>query len=117
MSAHSTLGKWYGISEEDIDNLIYLDPDKFNYREWLVLKYAQDWTFLQGEEPVGNYMQDLKKHYSRKELSYTLKLMKAMLFSNYLFNLLRKKLWRSDIEGICVGDYCSINHSNTRKLS
>ena len=116
MDVHSALGKRHGIAKEDIDNLIALNPKNFDDKEWLALKYVQDWTFLGGEEPSGEYMIDFKKQYNSKERAYILKLMRTMLFANYFNNLLRKGVWKSEIEGITSHDYCNLEPSSDKKI-
>ena len=68
----------------------------------------QDWGFLEGVNPTKENHQDYYLQYSEKERAYILKTMRVMLFSNYLNNFFRNRGWRSDIEEISPGDFCSI---------
>ncbi len=95
------------MSDEDIELLMNLDPQKFEYKEWLALKYAQDWAFLEGEEPMGEYMADFKAHYTKRERAYILKTMRFMRFANNLGNLVLKRAWRHENEGATI-DSCTI---------
>lgn len=91
IKAHSALGKRLGISKEEIDDLISLNFVRFDYREWIVLKYVQDWTFLRGKEPAKENISEYYLQYNKKERAYILKLMRVMLFSNYINNAYKKK--------------------------
>lgn len=102
MNTHTAVGKRHGISAQEINKLIKLEKPGFVYKEWLALKYAQDWVFFNGEEPAGSYMIDYKKNYTAKEQGYILKLLRIMRFFNYLNNLIFNKSWRSDLEGISL---------------
>lgn len=97
---------------------MYLDPTLFDYREWVALKYVQDWAFLDGKEPVGDYIEDYKKSYSDKERAQILKIMRVMQFSNYFFNTIVKKPWIKDFKGTSTG-MCNIKggSSGEKKIS
>ena len=60
----------------------------FDYREWLVLKYAQDWAFLKGPGPDGDYVADYESHYSVEQRDCFYKIMRMMRFTNSLGNTL-----------------------------
>jgi len=47
-----------GMTDAEIEKLIELKKSDFEYKEWLALKYAQDWIFLNGAEPQSAYMAD-----------------------------------------------------------
>lgn len=105
MQFHSAVGGRLGINGSDIDKLIALDPKDFEYREWLALKYAQDWVALGGDEPAGDYMDDYRNRYSDRERKYILKLMRMMRFANYFNNTFRRRAWRNDLEqSVCSLD-------------
>ena len=106
MNTHTAVGKRHGIAATEINKLIQLEKADFEYKEWLALKYAQDWVFLNGEEPAGDYIIDYKKIYTTKEQGYILKLLRIMRFFNYLNNIIFNKSWRSDLEGVSL--QCSI---------
>ena len=44
------------MTDTEIEKLIDLNKSDFEYREWLALKYAQDWAFLNGAEPESAYV-------------------------------------------------------------
>lgn len=98
MKLHSAVGGRLGITGNDIETLIALDPKDFEYREWLALKYAQDWVALDGDEPAGDYMDEYRNQYSERERKYILKLMRMMRFANFFNNTFRSRAWRSDLE-------------------
>ncbi|HOT46230.1 MAG TPA: hypothetical protein PLM53_02035 [Spirochaetota bacterium] len=106
MKLHSAVGGRLGITGDEIEKLIALDPKDFEYREWLALKYAQDWTALGGDEPAGSHMDDFRKMYSPRERAYILKLMRMMRFANYFNNTFRGRAWRRDLgqPGACSLD-------------
>jgi len=93
VGAHSAVGRKHGISEDDTNKLLLLERADFEMREWVLLKYVQDWTFLKGEEPAGEHAGDYKKIYSKRERKYFLKLMRMMNFANYLGNWWFRKPW------------------------
>ncbi len=98
MKLHSAVGGRLGITGDDIEKLITLDPKDFEYREWLALRYVQDWIALGGDEPAGSYMEDFHTMYSMKERTYILKLVRMMRFANYFNNTFRARAWRSGLE-------------------
>ncbi len=106
MKLHSAVGGRLGITGEEIEKLIALDPKNFEYREWLALRYAQDWIALGGDEPAGSYMDEYRKMYSPKERGYILKLIRMMRFANNFNNTFRGRAWRRDLEqsGSCSLD-------------
>ena len=61
-----------------------LDKSGFEYKEWLALQYAKDWSALNGEEPQGDYIEDFKSHYSEEQRGYILKIVRMMRFTNSL---------------------------------
>ena len=62
---HSASGRRLGITEKEINNLFKLDKSDFDFKEWLALKYAQEWTFLDGQEPSGDYVADFKNKFKK----------------------------------------------------
>jgi len=99
MSAHTAAGRRLGITAEDIDKLIYLKKEDFEHKEWLALKYVQDWVFLNGNEPTTAYISDYQAHYTEKERLCVHKLLKMMRFANYFNNTFFRKPWRSELDG------------------
>ncbi len=102
------------MSKADIESLMNLDPHKFEYKEWLALRYAQDWAFLEGREPSGDYMADFRTYYTQKERAYILKTMRLMRYANYLGNLVFRRAWRPENEDVTVAS-CSIGEKGTVK--
>ena len=84
-----------------MEKLLHLDHEHFEYRQWLALKYAQEWTFLGGEDPAGSYMEDFRSQYSHEERRFVLKLMRMMLFANYAGNLYFRRPWKKSIPVSC----------------
>jgi protein-S-isoprenylcysteine O-methyltransferase Ste14 len=78
--------------------LIELKKSDFEYREWLALKYAQDWAFLSGAEPKSDYMADYHSHYSKEQREYIHKIMRMMRFTNSLGNTLSPKTSSAETE-------------------
>jgi protein-S-isoprenylcysteine O-methyltransferase Ste14 len=76
------------LTEGEIEKLIRLNKSDFEYREWLPLKYAQDWALSDGEEPRGDYVGDYQSHYSEEQRGYIHKIMRMMRFTNRLGNTL-----------------------------
>ena len=85
-----------GLRDEEIDRLAALDRKDFEYREWLALKYAQEWILLGGSEPESDYMDDFRAHYPEKERARILKLVRMMRFANLWNNTLQGRPWRTD---------------------
>jgi hypothetical protein len=106
MKIHSAVGGKLGITPEEIEKLITLDRNSFEYGEWLILKYAQDWIILDGQEPAGDYMEEFRRRYSKRERGYFLKLIRMMRFANYWNNTFSGRPWRAGLED---SDYCSIS--------
>ncbi|OPZ39191.1 MAG: hypothetical protein BWY96_00431 [Spirochaetes bacterium ADurb.BinA120] len=102
MNIHSAVGRRLGLSEERIEELLLLEREKFEYREWLALRYAQDRAFLGGAEPEGRHIEEYRRNYSKEERARISKLVTAMLFANYWNNTFRRKAWRKDREGAAL---------------
>ncbi|MBN2159629.1 MAG: hypothetical protein JW807_09550 [Spirochaetes bacterium] len=96
MQVHSAVGRRHGITNEEIEMLIVLDRSRFDQREWLALKYAQDWIACDGAEPAGDYMADFRRAYSGRERAYILKLVRMMRFANYWSNTFSGRPWRPE---------------------
>ena len=75
-----------------------MNKSDFEYREWLALKYAQDWAFLNGAEPESAYVADFQSHYSKEQREHIKKIMRMMRFSNSLGNTLSRKSSNSETE-------------------
>ncbi len=99
MSVHSAAGRRLGLSEAQMEDLLTLDAQKFEYREWLALRYAQDRAFLDGAEPAGDYVGDYRRHYTAAERKRISKLICTMQFANYWNNTFRRRPWNSSREG------------------
>ncbi|MGV7929910.1 MAG: hypothetical protein AB2L13_13590 [Spirochaetota bacterium] len=102
MSVHSAAGRRLGLTDGQIEDLLILDPLKFEYREWLALRYAQDRAFLDGAEPAGEHVREYNRHYTEAERARVDKLIRAMQFANYWNNTFRGKAWREEREGLAV---------------
>ena len=100
-----------GLSEQEIEKLIHLNQSDFDYREWLPLKYAQDWAFLNGSTPQGKYVADYHSHYSEEQRAYFLKIMRMMRFMNSLGNTLSFKSRQQGRSAACIIE----NHDYSRK--
>lgn len=115
MSIHSAVGRHLGLQREEIDSLLLLEPEKFDYREWLALKYAQDWALLDGSEPEGPHIADFYKNYTRNEIQRIQKLLRMIQFANYWNNTFKKRPISPDREGLSPGT-CAINNGSHRTL-
>lgn len=91
---HSSLGKRCGIKKEEIEHLVDMNPSNFEHKEWCALKYIRDRALLGDKEPEGEYLKDYINLYTDRERSYILKIMRTMLYSNYINNLIFKRPWR-----------------------
>jgi protein-S-isoprenylcysteine O-methyltransferase Ste14 len=86
------------MTDAEIEKLISLNKSDFEYREWLALKYAQDWALLNGVEPESAYVADFQSHYSKEQREYIQKIMRMMRFTNSLGNTLSWKGANSETE-------------------
>ena len=92
---------------EETNALLALKKEHFKYREWLALKFAQDFIFM-GKEPANTpYMDDFKSQYTQKQKSYVLKFIRMQEFANYMANTFSKKSWRGNLEGSSA---CSLDN-------
>jgi len=81
-----------GISKEEIANLYTLKQKNFNYTEWLILKYAREWTLVKGENPSGDIVSEYETVVPEELRRYIDKLLRIMIFANYFGNkFLRRK--------------------------
>ena len=69
------------------------------HKEWLALKYAQDWTFLDGDEPAGDYIADYHSSHSDEEKGYILKILHMMRFTNSISNTFTPESLQAKNEG------------------
>lgn len=93
------------MTEPEIQKLIELNKSDFEYEEWLALKYAQDWVFLNEAEPKSDYLADYQSHYPKEQREYIHKIMRMMRFTNSLGNTLSPKSSRSATEAtsaVCI---------------
>ena len=93
------------MTDAEIEKLIELKKSDFEYKEWLALKYAQDWIFLNGAEPQSAYMADYQSHYPKEQREYIHKIMRMMRFTNSLGNTLSGKSSSSENEAssaVCI---------------
>jgi protein-S-isoprenylcysteine O-methyltransferase Ste14 len=86
------------MTDTEIQKLIGLNKSDFDYREWLALKYAQDWALLNGAEPESAYVGDFQSHYPQEQREYIKKIMRMMRFTNSLGNTLSRKSSNSGTE-------------------
>ena len=71
----------------------------------MVLKYAQDWAFLNGAEPERDSVADYHSHYPKEQREYIQKVMRMMRFTNSVGNTLSRKSSSSVTEGssaVCI---------------
>ena len=90
------------MTEAEIEKLIRLNKSDFDYREWLPLKYAQDWALLNGKEPTGDYIGDYHSHYSAEQREYFLKVMRMMRFMNSVGNSFTPKAYKKGTSSACL---------------
>jgi hypothetical protein len=107
MAVHSAVGRKAGLTREEIDGLLDLDPSRFDRREWLALRYAQDRAFLDGGEPAGEHVNEYIRLYTPRERAHIGKLIRIMQFANYWNNRFRRRPWNPDAEGNSP-DACAI---------
>jgi protein-S-isoprenylcysteine O-methyltransferase Ste14 len=86
------------MTDREIEELIELKKSDFEYREWLALKYAQDWALLNGAEPESAYVADFESHYPKEQREYLKKIMRMMRFTNSLGNTFSRKVSKSETE-------------------
>ncbi|MBU2515719.1 hypothetical protein KJ966_30750 [bacterium] len=78
--------------------MIDLKPEDFEVREWLALKYAQDWVFFNEQEQESAHQVEYRQTYSDLEQKCIWKLLKMMQFANQFNNTFFRKQWRPDLE-------------------
>ena len=76
--------------------MIKLNKNDFEYKEWVALTYAREWTFARGENVPNEQKEEFIKYYSKKEQSLITKVLRTMLFINYFGNGFYKRPWRAD---------------------
>ena len=75
-----------GISKEEIANIYTLRQKDFDYTEWLILKYAREWTLVRGRNPSGDIVTEYEKVIPVELQRYVDKLLRMMIFANYFGN-------------------------------
>lgn len=99
------MGRKAGITKDEYLSLIKLQKKDFAYKEWVALTYAREWAFAKGERVTGQYHEEFARHYTKKEQSYIIKLLRIMLFANYCGNGYYKRPWKSNVSP----EVCDIN--------
>ncbi|ACN16531.1 hypothetical protein HRM2_34560 [Desulforapulum autotrophicum HRM2] len=95
------MGRKKGISKGEIANIYTLNQKDFDYTEWLILKYAREWTLVKGKNPSGDIVSEYETVVSSELRRYIDKLLRMMIFANYFGNkFLRRKKGH---------DACSLN--------
>lgn len=80
------MGRKTGISKEEIANIYTLKQKDFDYTEWLILKYAREWTLARGKNPSGDIVSEYEAVVSAELRRYIDKLLRVMIFANYFGN-------------------------------
>jgi hypothetical protein len=83
------------MTKDEFRSLARLEKKDFIYREWVALVYAREWTFLKGNDPAREHIEEFEKHYSPAERARIRKLMRMMLFANYCGNAFFKRAWKT----------------------
>jgi hypothetical protein len=99
MNIHAAVGRRLGLTDDDIDKLLTLDPSAFPRGEWLALKFAQEWALLGGCEPSGELLQEYKKFYNARKRARIAKLLRIIEFANYWNNTFSRRPVNPGFEG------------------
>ncbi len=86
------------MTKQEIENLITLRKENFDYREWLALSFAREWIFNNGNISEWVNLNEYKKVYSLQERKYILKLVKMMDFFNCAGNIFIRIPWKYSVE-------------------
>ncbi len=85
------MGRKLGLSDDEISKLGNISKSDFEYREWVALNYARDFSALGGKEPAGEYLEDYYSLYSKKEQKHILKIARQMDFMNRLISTITRQ--------------------------
>ena len=86
-----------GITGEDLEKIVALDPKDFTRKKWLALKYARQTAASRGEEPVSPEADEFRAVYSKKEQAHIKKILRMMKAANYTTSTLLNTPWRKDL--------------------
>ncbi|MEW5737162.1 MAG: hypothetical protein AB1921_20125 [Thermodesulfobacteriota bacterium] len=93
------MGAQFGITGEELEKLVKLDPNDFPRRKWLALAYARQTAALRGAEPQGPEADEFRAAYSKKEQAHIKKILRMMKAANYTSNTLLHMPWRRELSG------------------
>jgi alkylhydroperoxidase family enzyme len=69
-----------------MNDLITLDPAKFERREWVALAWARDWALFHGEFPDQELVREFESLYSEQQRRDILAVATVMDFANRFMN-------------------------------
>ncbi len=79
------------MEQSDIDSLVYLKKDDFEYKEWIALTWVRHHILFEGEFPDPDLDETFKTLYSEKEQLRIIAVYKLMFFFNLLSNTFDRK--------------------------
>ena len=75
-----------GLSDEDISNLIKLDPADFDHKEWVALAWTRDYAIFNGEFPDPQIVREFESLYTEQQRRDILAVITIMSFANRFNN-------------------------------
>jgi len=75
-----------------MNDLITLDPAKFERREWVALAWARDWALFRGEFPDRELVREFESLYSEQQRRDILAVATSMDFANRFNNTFTGKV-------------------------
>lgn len=82
------MGARFGIGKEDLEKLVKLNPEDFERKRWLALRYARMTAEARGDEPAGPLADEFRAAYTKKEQAHIRKILLMMKAANYSSNTL-----------------------------
>jgi hypothetical protein len=87
------------LSDQDIKDLVELDPEKFEHQEWVALAWARDWASSRGKVTDPEILQEFESLYTEQERRDILAVVTLMNFANTWNNTFTRRVLKEEDVG------------------
>ena len=96
LAAHKRFGRVAGLTSQQIDDLVALNPENFEHREWIALQWLRTFLIFEGKFPDPQLNSEFEQLYSRREQVYIFSIFKGMFFFNVLATTFVKERYKPE---------------------
>jgi hypothetical protein len=87
------------MSDQDLKDLVDLDPANFDHQEWVALAWARDWALFRGKFPDQDLVREFESLYTDQQRRDILAVVTTMAFANYWNNTFTGRVLREEDVG------------------